>query len=689
MAAINIDHFSQQLLDDNFDPIDFLNQIFPNEASLELLPNVAEQIERKTASIDDAISENIRKSSKVGDRSREIVNTSRQLIDDVLLRISKLQTQATDTEHIVEDVCGSIKKYDDAKNNLTLSITTLKRLQMASIAVGELEMMAKQKNYGECADRILALSTLMSFFKDFEKNELLDDINSRFDTLKRQIHNQLSGEFELKLFGQTVDPSVASACRAVDAFGETYRNEIIEMFCSRFLEGYDKSFANSPLSEIDRRYNWLKQRIDYYVLDYSKIFPQEWRVPYKLTKYFCSETKIQIRTLLARSKPTIKEFQHGFEHTAKFEHVLAETFGSEVLNEQGEKVYKPANEFLGIIGGAFAKHTDLYIAGERVHMKRLVNHAKDNILARKPGTIDSENKLLKSGIELVQYIKGSIDKCGGFSVGTALFDLFPVLKDTMLDYIKMVKSIMPTKLSNDESRERDLRLMCVMSNTTFYFCSIIDGLAARIRKSVSEDQKPMVRVDDTKDSLTDYNKGFLVQISRALCDETKPILDQISSGTWQNMPESNIKFPALLANHFNRTFNFLKKWISEDNFALLRTLFVPEWINIYFMAIFKGKQPITFVGTEVLSKATVMIKNVMCEKLTTGNEVTMDLQKKIIENNFDLITNAFKVLASPEDAMAPIYKELFKKSPSKDQFMIIVHAKGLPPGTEQKIANKY
>ncbi|KAK8838353.1 Vacuolar protein sorting-associated protein 53 [Tritrichomonas musculus] len=689
MTAINLSNFSSQLLEENFDPIEFLNQVFPTEASLAQLTNVSEQIDNELKTIDDEISESIRKSAKVGERSKEIVNQSKQMVEDVVNRINNLQSQAKDTEHVVEDVCGSIKKYDGAKNNLTNSITTLKRLQMASVAVNELEMMSNQKNYGECADRILALTTLMEFFKDFEKTEILDDINTRFDRLKRQIHNQLSGEFNTKLFGQTVDPSIAPACRAVDAFGESYRNEIIEMFCSRFLDGYEKSFQNCPLNEIDRRYNWLKQRIDFYVLEYSKIFPTHWRVPYNLTLYFCKRTRIQIRDQLARSRPSIKDFQNGFEHTAKFEHVIAETFGKEEVNEQGEHVFKLANEFLGVIGAAFAKHTDLYVAGEQAHMKKLILKAKEKISLRKAAIIDSDNKLLKSGVGLVQYIKSSIDKCGAFSVGSALFDLFPVLKDIMLEYIKMVKTVMPHKISS----ESDLYLMCIISNTSFYFCSIIDGLAGRIRKSVSEDQKPLVRVDDTKDTLTDYNKAILTQISRALCEETRQFLELISNRSFQNAPEKNAKLPENLTNYFQKTITHLKTWLCDDNFALLRTLFVPEWINVFFMSIFpestQSKMPITFGGTEILSKTTNMVRDSMLAIFPTGNAVKMQLHKKIIEKDFELILNALKVFASPEDAMVPIYKELFSKSQSKEQFARILRAKGLPSGTELKILNQF
>ena len=101
----------------------------------------------------------------------------------------------------------------------------------------------------------------------------------------------------------------------MDAFGERYRNETIEMFCSKFLEGYQAAFQNSPLGEIDRRINWLKQRVEFFNSEYAAVFPSEWRVPYFLARYFCNEMKNQIRDILTR-KPTLQEFQHGFEQSA-------------------------------------------------------------------------------------------------------------------------------------------------------------------------------------------------------------------------------------------------------------------------------------------------------------------------------------------------------------------------------------
>ncbi|KAH0796062.1 vacuolar protein sorting-associated protein 53 A [Histomonas meleagridis] len=680
-----LNSLSDQLNDDDFDPIEILNNAFPDESSLEFLTKISDEITNEIDFVESEIKSNIRQSSKSGESTRSIVENVKTTIDDINERINLLQSQANETEFVVKDVCGSIRKYDCAKHNLTQSITVYKRLQMASTAVTELEMMSKQKNYTECADRLLALTTLLEFFTDFEKNDILTDIYDKFEKLKRQIHNQLSSDFESKLFGQTVDPAITNACKAVDAFGPTYRTEIIEMFCTRFLDGYSETFSNSNLSEIDRRYNWLKQRIDFYNLEYAKIFPAEWRVRYYLSRIFCVETKIQIRDLLARKKPTLKEFQHGFEQTAKFEHMLSESFGKDESNENKEVVWKPATEFIGIIGEAFAKHTDLYISSERVHLSNLVTRAKNALISRKKRVlIDSDNKLLKSAIELVQSMKISIEKCGAFSVGSAIFDLFFVLKDTIVNYTNAIGAVMPNKIQSDA----DLQLMCIISNTTFYFSTVVDGLAERIAKAVNEDQKPLVRIDDTKDQLLDSVIRQLKTISAAICDETKPFLDAIISGTWETGDEkTNFKFPFQICAVIEKVVPTIKKWICEENFASLRTIFIPEWISQYFNAAFKCSMPLTNIGTERLSKATTSIKAAMIENFAVGlkNE---ELHKQLIIKEFYLVENALTVIASPEAAMALIYIELFKK-PTKEQFMMIVKSKGLSSSTESKLASNY
>ena len=685
MTRPDISALADDLDSDDFDPIACLNRLFPTCDSLAFLTEASQDLDAAREQVDQVINKTIQKSATFTELGRTIVEESKEALADLDGRVATLLSQAQNTENVVEDVCGSIKKFDGAKINLTKSITTLKRLEMAQMAVTELEMMAQQRKFGECADRILALSTLMEFFKGFEMTDLLKEIDTKFERLKRQVHNQLSGEFAVKLFGASVDPSVAAACRAVDAFGEQYRNETIEMFCSKFLEGYQATFQNSPLGEIDRRINWLKQRVEFFNKEYASVFPSEWRVQYFLARYFCNDMKNQIRDILTRKKPTLQEFQHGFEQTAKFERVLSESFGRDEVNEKGETVWKPATEFIGLVGGAFANHTDLYIQAERNQMKVFILRAKNKVIGKKQ-IIDVNNKLLKSGVELVQYMKMSIEKCGGFSVGSALYRLFFVLKDIIIEYVQTMGGIMPTKITSNF----DLKLICVITNTTYYFSSIIEGLAKRIRESVNDpNEKAGVRVDDVQDQLYDAIRQQLKSFSSALCEETRPILDSIISGSWQTgNQDTNFKFHIQLCELFNKNLSFIRKWLCDENFASLRSIFVPEWVSAYFNSAFRCKQPLTSVGTERLTIATKELRDTFLAKFVSGSETTMALQKRFITEEFATIDNGLKVVLSPENAMIPIYQSLFPRG-NKEQFMLLVRQRGLPNAQVEKLENSF
>jgi hypothetical protein len=391
-------------------------------------------------------------------------------------------------------------------------------------------------------------------------------------------------------------------------------------------------------------------------------------------------TQLQIQGVLKRETPSLTEFQVRFEQAAKFERVLAESFGSERVNDAGETVWQPASEFIGTIGASFAAHTDLYLLGEEKYLQKLILRARTNIKGRKQGIIDGDNKLLKSGVSLVQHMKISIERCGEFSVGSALYKLFFIMKDAITNYVGAIGETIPTKFANDG----DFRLVSVISNTTHYFFSIVEGLARRIQKSVSEDEKRCVDVRDLQDTLQDAIGSQLTRLSMMTCDETKPILDSIVNGGWQTgTEETTFKWHINLCTLFARLFGLAKRWLCEDNFCLFRNVFVSEWGQKLFDAAFRVKPMLTSDGTERLGKATKMIKELFLEKFVTptGNEQTTDIQRRMITQEFGKVDNGCKVVNSPEEVMVELYLQLFDR-PSKDQFMLLVRSKGTAQSRE-------
>ena len=141
---------------------------------------------------------------------------------------------------------------------------------------------------------------------------------------------------------------------------------------------------------------------------------------------------------------------------------------------------------------------------------------------------------------------------------------------------------------------------------------------------------------------------------------------------------------------FNKNFTFIRKWLCDENFSSLRSIFVPEWVSAYFNSAFRCKQPLNSVGTERLTIATKELREVFLTKLvSSGTEATIALHKRFITEEFATIDNGLKVILSPENAMVPIYISLFGKRATKEQFMLLVRQRGLPNAQVEKLESAF
>lgn len=660
------------------DVIDELNDMFPNEQSLEFLSNKIEEVDKRILEIDNDLSEIIRKNSFFGKNSDDIIERSINMISDIEEKFTLLENQSKNTQNVVSDVCGTIQSYDNAKSNISSSITCLKRLQMASEAVNDLEIMTEEMNYLECADRILVLTTLLEYFENFESNELLDDIRRRFENEKIELMTKIQDELKRKLFEPVIDTSIHASCKVVDAFGGTFRDDIIKWFCTEFLKPYEQQFKTTPLDEIDRRFNWLKQSIELFKQDYQKIFPASWRIPYQISINFCEITRIQIKNVINK-RLTASDFASGFEQTAQMEKALADAFAQNIINEKGESEWVKAKEFIGSIGSSFASFVNLYIQSEQTFINNFIQNAKGKLI--NTSCIDKDYKILKSAIELVKYMKNSIEKCNGFNSEHALFDLFFVLKEEIVEYTKEIYTLKPSSLKT----EPNVAVRCAIVNTTHYLCSIIDGLAKYIQKLVQRDQRPMVKVDDAEDILNDRLRDQLNDITNGFMDD---IMGQgfelLSNTVWTNIKEENILFPRLLTEQMNTGLEWLKKSLSNENFNNIRTLFINSLISKFNMCAFNGKLA-NNTTIEKLQQTSEDLENAVVKGFNVQPE---SIQHKFIKEQFSSIKSSLRVLGCLSNTMVEMYLEL-KKQPNKDEFTTLVKMKGVSGSDYTRILEEY
>ena len=125
---------------DDFDPIDYINNNFPNESSLDELDTYVVGLNSKIIALDEEISRSVQGQSHAGQEATKEIHDAQICINDLIIKIQNIKEKATESEQMVQDICCDIKKLDYAKTHLQSSITALKRLQMLLTAVGKLEV---------------------------------------------------------------------------------------------------------------------------------------------------------------------------------------------------------------------------------------------------------------------------------------------------------------------------------------------------------------------------------------------------------------------------------------------------------------------------------------------------------------------------------------------------------------------
>ena len=109
----------------DFDPVAFINQKFPTEASLEDLDTFVVGINSQISALDEEISKAVQEQSVQGQQASKDISDAQSSIRELFNKINDIRTKASQSERMVQEICSDIKKLDYAKTHLQTSITSL------------------------------------------------------------------------------------------------------------------------------------------------------------------------------------------------------------------------------------------------------------------------------------------------------------------------------------------------------------------------------------------------------------------------------------------------------------------------------------------------------------------------------------------------------------------------------------
>ena len=332
---------------EDFDPAVYLNELFPTEQSLCALEEAAASMgqlhsklnqQRQRAIADQVGSKELGQrrlvSAKAAIHSGELVGHHISLsawltwcllnTASVFDQVGQIQTKTRQTEATVEEICCDIRQLDAAKQNLTATVTSLRRLQMLIQAVDKLQSTTSARQYRAAAGLLDATNELAVLFKDFRAVPKVADLHRQTkearENLRRQVISDIKrvvGDHDKYFDGQSLHAggdddashvnvpalhhqALADACCVVASMGATCKEELLTWFCHQQLHPYHTLFSDAgadadaaphPLEHTEKRYSWLLRHLHGFDERYSEIFPAQWDVKRQLCLTFCASTR--------------------------------------------------------------------------------------------------------------------------------------------------------------------------------------------------------------------------------------------------------------------------------------------------------------------------------------------------------------------------------------------------------------
>ena len=250
------------------------------------------------------------------------------------------------TEQAITEMTADIKRLDNTKQNLTLSMTALKRLQMLTTAYEQLRGLSTSRQYRECAQLLQAVIQLMAHFKSYRSIDQIATLSRNVSDVQRELLEQVCEDFEVTFAKGEVPQRrtiLSEACLVMEALGDNARSRLITWYCNTQLREYRQVFRGNDeagsLDNISRRYSWFKRMLKTYDDQHAAIFPVYWRVDEMLANAFCEGTRDDFQGILTKSlrradgqNVDVNILLSCLQETLDFEHSLERVFTNSVCD---------------------------------------------------------------------------------------------------------------------------------------------------------------------------------------------------------------------------------------------------------------------------------------------------------------------------------------------------------------------
>ncbi|EOA39302.1 hypothetical protein CARUB_v10012315mg [Capsella rubella] len=736
---------------DKSSALEYINQMFPTEASLSGVEPLMQKIQGEIRRVDASILSAVRQQSNSGTKAKEDLADATRAVEELSHKIQEIKSKAEQSEAMVQEICRDIKKLDFAKKNITTTITALHRLTMLVSAVEQLQVMASKRQYKEAAAQLEAVNQLNNHFEAYRDVPKITELREKLNNIKQILKSHVFSDFSSLGTGKETEETnllqqLSDSCLVVDALEPSVREELVNNFCSRELTSYEQIFEGAELAKLDkteRRYAWIKRRIRTNE-EIWKIFPASWHVPYRLCIQFCKQTRKQVEYILVnmKEKPVVAILLLALQRTVEFEKELEKKFGGGVptkdneddseegswednsqniskirkkyekkfaASQESEENEKTGNKdlsvtgagfnFRGMISSCFEPHLTPYIELEE---KTLMDDL-EKIVQEETWDIEdgSQNNVLSSSTQLFSNIKKSLKRCNSLSTNQTLFNLFKVFQRVLKAYATKLFGKLPrggtgivaaaTGMDGQiKVSEKDERVICYIVNSAEYCHKTSGELAENVSEIIDPHYADGVDMSEVQDEFSAVITKALVTLVLGLETKFDTEMAAMTRVSWSTL--ESVGDQSGYVNGINTILSgsipVLGKLLTPVYFQFFLDKLASSLGPRFYANIFRCKQ-LSETGAQQMLLDTQAVKTILLEIPSLARQTSAAASySKFVSREMSRAEALLKVILSPIDSVADTYRALFPEG-TPMEFQRILELKGLKKADQQSILDDF
>lgn len=618
-------------------------------------------------------------------------------LSELFKKIDDVRERASQTERAITEMTADIKQLDNAKRNLTLSMTALKRLQMLTTAYEQLCSQAKTRQYRECAQLLQAVIQLMAHFKSYRSIDQIATLSRNVAEIQRELLEQVCEDFEITFAkGEVMQRRgvLAEACLVVDALGDHARSRIITWYCNTQLREYRQVFRGSDeagsLDNISRRYSWFRRMMKTHDEEHANIFPSSWRVAEVLANVFCENTRDDFKGILARTVRSgqtidVNLLLSCLQETLDFEHSLDRRFStqSRASTDTFTSSTNEAPVFTQVISEAFEPYLGVWVDAQAKHLASLIPKYRQQPL--KPDDEEFHAQLvISSSTELFTYYRHALAQCSKLSTSGSLAELSKVFAKYLDQYAQQVLLNYLSAGSNSSTKALSVEDLILVLNTADYCYTTCNQLEEKIKSRIDENHKASIDLQSQADSFMGIASATVRGLVRKVEVELEPCWREMRNSPWNKLENvgDQSSYASELLSRIKTKSEEIVSLLHKQQYSRAFADHLVEFVSNTFLSNIYLCRPISETGAEQMLLDSYTLKSGLTTVLPAPAPASYVKRVNASFGKIDTVLKTIQVRPSPPEALVQAYL-IHIADRSEANFRRILELKGLRLKHEQ------